>query len=189
MAEYLFVGPIIGDKQRHESQDRVIIEHNEKLLQKGYDINTKDDNGDAFIHKIQDVLFLEFAIKNHADLDLKDGLGNTLLHKLLMKEWARGKMIKMLIRNGADIYATNEDGYNCLEIINNRCLRAGLKKHMDCFCHQLFALTCTKCCKYKCLKRIKRVLEDHDKKMTTLFQLLLKEIDLNNNNNNKKRRV
>ena len=82
------------------------------LLGAGADKNAKCKNGDAVIHKAHDYEILKILVDEGCDIEARDKLSNTPLHKVI----DRGdiKSFKYLIEKGSDIHASNESKFNCL---------------------------------------------------------------------------
>ena len=97
-----------------------------RLIKKGVDINTLDDNGFSALHfAVQEnnkeivIIFLESG----ARVDVKDSYGSTPLMRALHSCYAAmandepdaGAIIKMLLKAGADPYSENNYGIKVID--------------------------------------------------------------------------
>jgi len=85
----------------------------ESMIQKGYkfklDKNKKLKNGGTLINKRNTPKVLKYLLKYGYDPNNKDSLGNTPLHNVWLVE-----NIRILLKNGANVNAVNNNGDNAL---------------------------------------------------------------------------
>ena len=97
-----------------ETENLEIIE---LLLNKGADVNGKDDNDDTPLHLSINRNISELLIEHGADVNVKDSFGSTPLHSIIFnedKDW-----VALLITNGADLNLMNEEGQTPLDQLSS----------------------------------------------------------------------
>ena len=86
------------------------------LIDKGADVNVKDDNENTPLHLSTNKNIAELLISNGADVNAKDWSGETPLHRIISNEDLQLDIIKLLIEKGADVNAKDEDDSTPLHI-------------------------------------------------------------------------
>ncbi|MHC4638325.1 MAG: ankyrin repeat domain-containing protein [Planctomycetota bacterium] len=95
----------------HEAAEVGSIRQTERLIEKGSDINARNQNGETSLHVA--ALYghknvVELLIAKGAQIDAKDETGSTPLHK---SSWAgETTTVQVLIENGANVDAKNHQG-------------------------------------------------------------------------------
>ncbi|KAG4068203.1 hypothetical protein HA402_008844 [Bradysia odoriphaga] len=93
-----------------ETPDRVKV-----LLEKGANINGKDEDGETAIMNASNngrYETVKFLIENGADVNGKDGYGKTPI--MFAAAFDNSGIIKLLVDNGANINATDNGGWSAL---------------------------------------------------------------------------
>ena len=97
-----------------ETENLEIIE---LLIDKGADVNGKDDNDDTPLHLSTNRNISELLIAQGADVNAKDCFGGTPLHSIIFNE--DKDLVALLITNGADLNSMNEDGQTPLDYLSS----------------------------------------------------------------------
>jgi len=97
-----------------ETENLKIIE---LLIDKGADVNGKDDNDDTPLHLSINRNISEFLIEHGADVNAKDCSGGTPLHSIIFEK--DKDLVTLLITNGADLNSLNEDGQTPLDYLTS----------------------------------------------------------------------
>ena len=104
-----------GDSNtERETENLEIIE---LLIDKGADVNGKDDNDDTPLHLSINRNISELLIENGADVNAKDCSGGTPLHSIIFNE--DKDLVALLITNGADLNSMNDDGQTPLDYLSS----------------------------------------------------------------------
>jgi len=104
-----------GDSNtERETENLEIIE---LLIDKGADVNGKDDNDDTPLHLSINRNISELLIEHGADVNAKDCSGGTPLHSIIFNE--DKDLVALLITNGADLNSMNEDGQTPLDYLSS----------------------------------------------------------------------
>lgn len=128
-----------------DGHDRVYTEMMEILLENGVDIDYRNKKGKSILLYFAELRWLEhidFLIKNGANVNLQDDKGNTALALIARRlaqdldeivvnveeypisEWEVIKIMKSLIKHGADATLKDEFGKNALDYLNDELYRA-----------------------------------------------------------------
>jgi ankyrin repeat protein len=98
-----------------DALDRSDIEYAKELIQKGADVNIKQEpfkQTPIIIAPLRGIDFVKLLINSGANINAKDQDNNTaLLNASLYGETA---IVKLLVEKGADIYVVNNDGLSVL---------------------------------------------------------------------------
>ena len=89
----------------------------ELLLEKGADVNGKDDNHYTPLHLSLNSNISKLLIDHGADVNVKDCSGGTPLHSIIFEE--DKDLVALLITNGADLNSMNEDGQTPLDYLTS----------------------------------------------------------------------
>ncbi|MBE6463512.1 MAG: ankyrin repeat domain-containing protein [Alphaproteobacteria bacterium] len=87
----------------------------EELIDKGADVNQKDEDGNTALMRASYWGYkevVELLIQNGADVHSKSNNGNTALMRA--SYWGYKEVVELLIRNGADVNQKDEDGNTAL---------------------------------------------------------------------------
>ena len=87
------------------------------LIDKGADVNVKDDNENTPLHLSTNRKISELLIGQGADVNAKDYSGGTPLHSIIFNE--DKDLVALLITNGADLNSMNEDGQTPLDYLSS----------------------------------------------------------------------
>ena len=97
-----------------ETENLEIIE---LLIDKGADVNGKDDNDDTPLHLSTNRNISELLIAQGADVNAKDCFGSTPLHSNIFNQ--DKDLVALLITNGADLNLMDEDGQTPLDQLSS----------------------------------------------------------------------
>jgi ankyrin repeat protein len=106
LATIAFAGPI------HDSAANSDLTGVQAELDKGVDVNAKDEFGRTPLHYAATKEIAELLIAKGADVNAKDMPGFTPLHRAA--RFSRYEIAKLLISKGADVNARDDDGFTPL---------------------------------------------------------------------------
>lgn len=85
------------------------------FLDRGHDINEKDDYGDTPLHTIAmfetNFAILQYFVENGGDVNARNNKGETPLHYAAFSQ----KRVEFLVSHGADIHARDNRGETALD--------------------------------------------------------------------------
>ena len=99
-----------------DALDRADIEYAKELINKGADVNVKQEpfkQTPIIIAPLRGMDFVKLMLENGADINAKDQDNNTAL--LNASLYGEVEIVKYLIRHGADVHVVNNDGISVLE--------------------------------------------------------------------------
>jgi ankyrin repeat protein len=91
------------------------------LIKMGLDVNTKTKDGESILNKLLDedrclyeyhIKVVKYFIDKGVDINFKNSLGYTPLMQACIQEYS--EVVEILLKNGADINATDNDGKSAL---------------------------------------------------------------------------
>lgn len=168
------------------------LETIEEVFKRGYDVNklSTDVNDETFMMRVvllsskdQSVIKrMQLALEYGADINKKRSSGQTVLDYAVLT--GRKEAVQFLLDHGADIYNKGYKGRNMITTLHCRIYNkyyTGCQKQRISGC-----LSDDDKCGICLLKEILDMLYNHDKKIKSLFELMIENIELEVN---KKQRI